>query len=142
MTVGSRPLLALLALALPALAGPAGRWRTVDDRTGVTKGVVELREVDGELRGVVVASFRKDRPNPTCDACDGERKGQPVIGMTFLWGLKRDGEGWSGGHILDPENGKVYRAKLREMDGGRRLEVRGYLGISLLGRTQVWQREP
>ena len=135
-------LLPALLLVLPALAGPAGRWRTVDDRTGAVKGVVELREVDGELRGTVVASFRKDRPQPTCDACEGDRKGQPVIGMTILWGLRRDGEGWSGGRILDPENGKIYRAKLREVEGGRRLEVRGYLGVSLLGRTQVWLREP
>ena len=73
--------------------------------------------------------------------CDGDRKGKPVNGMTILWGLKKDGDSWANGKILDPHNGKVYSAKMKLVEGGRKLEVRGFLGVSLLGRTQVWERQ-
>lgn len=122
-------------------ASPAGRWKTFDDRTGAVHGLVELVEVNGELQGRILKSFDPQKPIPTCDHCEGERKGKPVLGMVFLWGLcRQDGE-WSGGQILDPDNGKVYRARLSLQDGGRRLKVRGFIGISLLGRTQVWVRD-
>ncbi|MEF9942731.1 MAG: DUF2147 domain-containing protein, partial [Burkholderiaceae bacterium] len=76
-----------------------------------------------------------------CDQCSGARKDQPVIGMTILWGLKNEGDEWTGGEILDPKNGKTYKAKAKLVDGGKKLEVRGFLGISLFGRTQTWVRE-
>ncbi len=138
-------LFALFTAGLAALASdpgsPAGRWKTFDDRTGAVHGLVELTEVKGELQGRILKSYDPQKPNPTCDLCQGERKGRPVLGMVFLWGLtRRDGE-WGGGHILDPDNGKVYRAQLSLQEGGRRLKVRGFIGISLLGRTQVWTRE-
>lgn len=122
-------------------ASPAGRWRTFDDRIGAVHGLVELVEVNGELQGRILKSFDPQKPNPTCDHCEGERKGRPVLGMVFLWGLRRQDGEWSGGQILDPDNGKVYRARLSLQDGGRRLKVRGFIGISLLGRTQVWVRD-
>lgn len=137
---------ALLAFALPSLAdqaSPAGRWRTIDDATGKPRSVVEITESNGELQGRVLQVIDPPggNPNPLCAKCEGERKDQPVVGMTFLWGLKRDGDQWSGGSILDPNNGKVYRAKATLVEGGAKLEVRGFIGISLLGRTQVWLRE-
>ena len=76
-----------------------------------------------------------------CEACSGELKDKPVQGMQILQGLKADGDWYEGGTILDPNNGKVYKAKLRVVDGGAKLEVRGFIGISLLGRTQTWLRE-
>ena len=144
--MASRPhLIVLLSAGLTALAGdpasPVGRWRTFDDRTGAVHGLVELTEAKGELQGRILKSYDPLKPNPTCDLCEGERKGKPVLGMVFLWGLApRNGE-WTGGHILDPDNGKVYKARLSLLEGGRKLKVRGFIGISLLGRTQVWVRE-
>lgn len=136
---------ALAGLALPAFASatPEGRWRTIDDKTHKEKSIVEIAEVNGELQGKVVKLLnRGDKPaNPACDKCEGDRKGKPVIGMTILWGLKQDGDEWTGGSILDPENGETYDAKLSLKDDGRKLDVRGFLGISLLGRTQTWVRD-
>lgn len=135
----------LVALAPSAFAGaaPEGRWRTIDDKTHKEKSIVEIAEVNGELQGKVVKLLnRGDKPaNPTCDKCEGDRKGKPVIGMTILWGLKQDGDEWTGGSIVDPESGEIYDAKLALADDGRKLDVRGYLGVALLGRTQTWVRD-
>jgi uncharacterized protein (DUF2147 family) len=142
-------LLATLAIAiLPPLAGaadlssPVGQWRTIDDKTGRENGLVEIWRVGDELQGRVVKVIPKpgDNPNPVCDKCDGPEKGQPVVGMTILKGFKHDGDAWDGGTILDPKSGNVYSSELRLDDGGQKLLVRGYLGISLLGRTQTWLR--
>lgn len=122
-------------------AGPLGRWKTYDDRTGALHGLVEITEEQGELRGRIIKSFDPKKPNPTCDLCEGDRKGKPVLGMVFLWGLSRQGEEYRGGFILDPDNGKVYKAKLRLEEGGRKLLVRGFIGFSLIGRTQTWVRD-
>ncbi|HEY0661348.1 MAG TPA: DUF2147 domain-containing protein [Lysobacter sp.] len=144
-------LLALFLLALPLLAAstaalaqstPVGSWTTVDDKTGKPKSVVEIYEArDGSLAGRVSEILQSERgPNPSCDKCTGDRKGKPVKGMVILWGVKKSGDAWEGGKILDPNNGKIYSVKLREIDGGKKLEVRGFLGFSLLGRTQTWVR--
>lgn len=121
--------------------GPLGRWKTYDDKTGALHGMVEITEEQGVLKGRILKSYDPLKPNPTCDLCEGERKGQPVLGMVFLWGLTKQGEEFKGGFILDPDNGKVYKAKVRVDEGGRKLLVRGFIGISLLGRTQTWVRE-
>jgi uncharacterized protein (DUF2147 family) len=132
-------------LAVSALAGPpdtpVGRWKTYDDKTGAVHGLVEVTEEQGVLKGRILKSYDPLKPNPTCDLCEGENKGKPVLGMVFLWGLSRQGDEFKGGFILDPDNGKVYKAKLKLEDGGRKLQVRGFIGISLLGRTQTWVRE-
>lgn len=121
--------------------GPLGRWKTYDDKTGALHGLVEITEEQGVLKGRILKSYDPLKPNPTCDLCEGERKGQPVLGMVFLWGLTKQGDEFKGGFILDPDNGKVYKAKVRVDEGGRKLLVRGFIGISLLGRTQTWVRE-
>ena len=139
----------LLAAQPPAagaadLQSPVGLWKTVDDETNTERSIVEITRVGDELQGRIVRIFYRpdEKPDPVCEACEGERKGQPIIGMTFLWGLKSDGDGWAGGAILDPKNGKIYNAKANLDDGGRKLRVRGFIGTPLLGRTQVWLREP
>jgi len=121
---------------------PVGAWKTVNER-GEPEGLVRIVEVAGELRGTVekVYSPPAPEPDPVCNACSGERKDKPVIGMQILSGLRWDGAEYSGGEILDPNNGRSYRCLLRVIDDGRKLEVRGYIGISLLGRTQVWLRD-
>jgi uncharacterized protein (DUF2147 family) len=119
-----------------------GSWKTVNEH-GEPEGLVRIVEVAGELRGTVEKVYSPPAPeaDPRCIECSGERKNQRVIGMQILSGMRWDGEQYSGGEILDPNNGRTYRCWLRVVDGGRKLEVRGYIGISLLGRTQVWLRE-
>ena len=147
-----RPLFNALLLALPislsplafAAESPAGRWQTIDDETGKPKSIVEIQQAaDGSLTGKVVEILHSEHgPNPLCDECEGERKNQPITGMTILWDLKPDGEQvWSNGTILDPANGKTYRSKATLLDGGDKLEVRGYIGIEALGRSQTWVRQ-
>lgn len=136
----------LAALALGASSvfaageSPVGRWQTIDDETGKPKSIVEIKEVNGELQGSVVELINPSKPNPTCEKCEGDRKDKPIQGMTILWGIKKDGNGWGDGKILDPQKGKVYGAKLEPEAGGQKLKVRGYLGVSALGRTQEWVR--
>lgn len=147
-----RSLISAVLLALPltlsslafAAESPAGRWQTIDDETGKPKSIVEIEQAaDGTLSGKVAEILQSEHgANPLCNACEGERKGQPIAGMTILWDLKPDGERiWSGGTILDPAKGKTYRAKITLPEGGKTLEMRGYLGIEALGRTQTWIRE-
>lgn len=124
------------------LTSPAGQWTTIDDETGKPKSIVEIAVVNDELTGKVVQVLQSEQgTNPICQKCEGERKDQPVVGMTIMWGLKKDGEDWKGGKILDPKSGKVYNCKLHLTDGGRKLEMRGFVGFSLIGRTQVWERK-
>lgn len=125
--------------AQAAAPSPVGLWKTIDDETHEARAIVAISEENGVISGRIVRLFRKpgEDPAPLCEKCSGARERKPVIGMTILWNLRRDGAVWDGGEILDPEEGKTYRCKLA-IDGDK-LEVRGYIGISLLGRTQVWQ---
>lgn len=136
--------LAAASLLAQAADSPVGRWKTIDDETGKPKSIVEIQQAaDGSLTGKVVEILQSDHgPNPLCTECEGERKDQPITGMTILWDLKPDGEQvWSNGTILDPAKGKTYRSKARLLDGGNKLEVRGYIGIEALGRSQTWVRQ-
>lgn len=139
--------LVLTFAALPSWAaeGVVGKWKTIDDETNTPRSIVEITEVNGELQGRILQIFYREgeKPDPVCEACEGERKDKPVIGMLFLWGLKPDGANeWVGGGVLDPKNGKIYNAKATLTEGGQKLRLRGYIGTPILGRTQVWLREP
>ena len=137
-------LLCFSALALRAAdsaSTPAGRWRTFDDKTpGKPKSIILLYEEKGLLFGRVETLVDPDAVK-ICDKCSDERKGRPVTGMVVVRRMKKDGDEYTGGDILDPKNGSVYRCKMRLMDQGRKLSVRGYLGFSLFGRTQTWIRD-
>lgn len=126
-----------------SLLSPVGRWKTVDDATGKVKSVVVVWEQDRKLYGKIEKLVDPDPqdPDPRCTRCEGEMKDQPLIGLRILWDLKKDGDQWSGGKILDPDNGKAYRCSIAFEDGGQKLKVRGFIGLSLLGRTQHWLRE-
>ena len=133
-----------LAALSPAQAQdtPVGRWKTIDDATGKVKSVVEIHHVrDGSYAGRVIEIVdTRDGPNPACDKCKGALHGKPIKGMTILWALKPDGTGkWSGGQVLDPENGKTYKSKLELLEGGRKLGMSGC--IAFLCRRQVWVRQ-
>lgn len=132
--------LALLPVAAFAQNSPVGRWKTIDDETGKVKSIVEVTEVNGTLQGKVVEILQSDRgPNPVCDKCEGANKNKPVKGMTILWGLKKDGNQWSGGTVLDPAKGKTYKSKVKLIDGGKKLGMSGC--IAFICREQVWVRE-
>ena len=139
--------LALALLAFPlgdsirAQSTPVGLWNTISDRDGKPTAVVEIRRVDDELSGVVRELLvTADPSDSVCSKCSGARHMQRIIGMEILWHMRPDGDHWSGGQILDPENGKTYRATLTLADNGRKLIVRGYIGVPLFGRSQTWLR--
>jgi uncharacterized protein (DUF2147 family) len=139
----SHPVLAQATVAATApLASPVGRWKTIDDKTGKVKSVVVVRELNGALSGTIETLFNPPVPHPTCYLCSGSMRDRPLVGLRILWGFVRDGGQWSGGYVLDPENGKIYHASLMLEDGGRKLRLRGYIGIPLLGRTEYWLRAP
>ena len=119
---------------------PVGLWKTIDDETKQARSLVRITESGGQLSGKI-EKILSEKPDAVCDACSGELKDKPVLGMTILRGLKKGSDWWEGGTILDPNNGKTYRSQARTVDGGAKLEVRGYIGTPLLGRSQTWIRE-
>jgi len=139
---------AFTALAFVAASGaamaqmtPVGAWQTVDDKTGEVKSQIRIAENGGALSGRIEKILRKDaKPDALCDECVDDRKGKPMVGLELIrGGRKAEGKDvWEGGKILDPENGKEYRASYTPIDGGKKLEVRGYLGP--FWRTQTWIR--
>ncbi|GJJ00343.1 hypothetical protein RugamoR64_08810 [Duganella rhizosphaerae] len=136
---------ALLSIA-PAFAddaSPIGLWKNIDDVSGKPKALIRITESNGALQGKIEQLFRapSEDQNPKCEKCEGARKDQPVIGLVIMTGLKKDGDEYNGGEILDPDNGKVYRSKMHLTDSGKKLSVRGYIGVPMLGRSQVWVRQ-
>jgi len=126
---------------LSAQATPRGFWNTISDTDHRPTAVVEIREANGEFTGVVRALLvPADPADSICGKCSGARKNQRIVGMEILRHMRRSGDAWSGGEILDPENGKTYRANMKLVEGGTKLLLRGYIGLSLFGRTQTWIR--
>lgn len=129
----------LVPMAMAAGQSPAGTWTTIDDKTGAKRAVVHLTISNGTLNGSIVKVFPQAGDTGICSKCPGAFKGKKIQGIGFVWGLKEVGNGvWDGGSILDPKTGKVYKAKMTLQ--GNKLYVRGYVGISALGRTQTWVR--
>jgi uncharacterized protein (DUF2147 family) len=122
---------------------PVGRWKTVDDTSGKATSVVNIWLEGGRLYGKIekLLDWDPTDPHPRCVSCEGEMRDRPVIGLRILWDLQKDGDGWSGGKVLDPNNGKEYECHIAVEDGGKKLKVRGFIGLPLLGRTQYWLRE-
>jgi uncharacterized protein (DUF2147 family) len=119
---------------------PVGLWITLDDSSGKPEARVRIDERNGEFFGTVVDVFSATTPNPVCEVCEGALKDKPIIGMTILRGLRRDGNGYGGGTILDPDEGRYYQCTIALLDDGRKLELRGYIVSPWLGRTQTWIR--
>jgi uncharacterized protein (DUF2147 family) len=133
-------------MALPVWAGdasPSGLWKNVDDVSGKPRALIRITESNGTLQGRIERVFPAptEIPNPKCDKCEGANKNAPVVGLVILSGLTKAGDEYVGGQILDPDNGKVYRSKLRVADDGKTLSVRGYIGVPVLGRSQTWVRQ-
>ena len=140
-----KTLLAALALTLAtgaalAQATPVGLWKTIDDETKQERSLVRISESGGVLSGRIEKLSDPAKANATCDKCEGARKDKPIAGMTIIEGVKKhaDEAYWDGGTILDPNNGKSYKLRLTPKDGGKSLEVRGFIGF--LYRNQTWVR--
>ena len=120
---------------------PAGLWKTIDDNDGTARSEIRIVDNAGVVSGKIEKILDpKAKPDARCDACSDERKGQPVLGMEILRGLKKS-EGrdvWEGGNVLDPDNGKIYKATVTPIEGGKKLQMRGYIGFFY--RTQTWIR--
>lgn len=116
-----------------------GKWKTIDDETGKEKAVVEIYEVDGKIYGRIVEILEVEHRYKKCTLCQGTDKDKPIMGLIFIKGLTKNGDEYSGGKILDPKNGKSYKCYIT-LEGDDKLKVRGYIGISLFGRTQYWKR--
>jgi uncharacterized protein (DUF2147 family) len=116
-----------------------GKWKTIDDETGKEKGIVEIYEHKGKVFGKIIEIFEKDKKHLKCIECDGDDLNKPILGMTIIKGLKKDGDEYNSGKVLDPKNGKLYKCYIT-LDGNDKLKVRGFIGISLFGRTQYWYR--
>lgn len=122
---------------------PIGYWKTIDDETGKPKSIVQIWKADNQvLMGKVVKIFPKEggSQEKICSECKGEMHNQPIVGMVIMSGLKAKQSHWDDGKILDPENGKSYSCSLKLNENGKRLNVHGYIGIPLLGRSQTWER--
>lgn len=116
-----------------------GKWKTIDDATGEAKSIVEVFSKSGKIYAKVVDILDPATKNNLCKQCSGEDKNKPILGLTIIKGLSKDGSEYNSGEILDPKNGKLYKCALT-LESKDKLKVRGYIGFSLLGRTQYWHR--
>ena len=126
-----------------AQMSPVGVWKTIDDDTKAEKSLVRIKDNAGVYSGSIekLLDPAAAKPDAVCDKCTDDRKDKPLLGLTILRHLKQSADDktvWDGGDIVDPNNGKVYRTRLKPVDGGKKLEVRGYIGPFY--RTQVWLR--
>ena len=137
----------LIAFTLAALAGavlandtPVGLWKSIDDDGKTEKTLVRIADSGGTLSGKIEKIFDPAKQGAVCEKCSGARKDQPVLGMTIIEGVKKNADEpyWDGGTITDPNNGKSYKLRLTPKDGGKSLEVRGFIGPFY--RNQTWQR--
>ena len=142
-------LLLAVGTAIAANDTPVGTWKTIDDDTGQAKSIVQITDNNGELQAHIVKllnrspqDIARDGAVALCRKCSGARKDKPIEGLDIMWGVHKDGDVWDGGKILDPKSGRVYKVKLSMLDGGRKLSVRGFIGFSWIGRSQVWERQP
>jgi len=131
------------ALSAMAQTTPVGLWKTISDKDGSVTSEVRVVDNAGVLSGRIERTFRTDvKADAKCDLCKDDRKDQPIIGLEIIRGLGKNPtkDVWEGGTVVDPDNGTVYKLKMTPIDGGKKLEVRGFVGVALFGRTQTWIR--
>ncbi len=135
-------LLAAASATAFAQATPAGLWKTIDDETKQEKSLVRITDNGGVLTGKIEKLTDPAKQEAKCEKCTDARKDQKILGMTIIEGVKKaaNEDYWDGGTILDPNKGETYKVRMTLIDGGKKLEVRGYVGMPLLGRTQTWIR--
>ncbi|HMD68881.1 MAG TPA: DUF2147 domain-containing protein [Chitinivibrionales bacterium] len=139
-------LLIMTFCSLPAFPSdtlsPAGRWKTVDDKSGKPKSIMNIVLRGDTLVATIDSLYREpgEEPDPVCDKCTDWRKNMKVKGLTITDAMVRRGNEWSGGRITDPDNGKAYRCIVKLLDKGTQLDVHGYIGFAIIGRSQYWYR--
>lgn len=116
-----------------------GKWKTIDDETGQAKSIVEIYEQNGKIYGKVIEILDLEHKKSVCSTCSGSDKDKPILGMIVIKGLSKDDDEYNSGKILDPKNGKQYKCYIT-LENKDKLKIRGYIGISLFGRTQYWYR--
>jgi uncharacterized protein (DUF2147 family) len=131
--------IAILCITSTFSQSVIGKWKTIDDETGEAKSIVEIYENGGKVYGKVIEIFEEKRKNDVCKECSGVDKNKPIQGMVILRGLTKDDDEYSGGKIIDPKNGKTYKCTIA-LESKDKLKVRGYIGFSLIGRSQYWVR--
>jgi uncharacterized protein (DUF2147 family) len=122
---------------------PIGLWKNIDDVTGKPRALIRIVDQAGELQGRIEKIFFEpgEDQNPKCIKCEGELKDKPTLGMMILSGFSLIAGEYTGGKILDPKNGKLYKSRMSLAEDGKKLTVRGYIGTPLIGRSQTWLRE-
>jgi uncharacterized protein (DUF2147 family) len=140
-TLPAPPTAAAADAAAADTDSPIGLWKTFDDKTGAARAIVRIYDQDGRLFGKIESSFTPGAEHRVCAVCTDERKDHPILGLVIIRNMKHTDDEYSGGDILDPDTGSIYHCKMH-VEGGTRLVVRGYVGFSLLGRNQTWQRVP
>ncbi len=116
-----------------------GKWNTIHEETGKIISVVEIYEMNNKIYGKVCEISNPKSRNLLCKNCPGEDKDKPILGMTVIKGLQKNENEYSDGEILDPNSGNLYQCYITLIHPDK-LKVRGYIGISLFGRTQYWER--
>lgn len=131
-------------VAFAQSATPVGLWKSVDEKSKVEKSLVRITETGGVLSGRIEKLLDPSvKPDAVCDECHGDLKGKPIVGLTIIAGAKKNPEEsaqWDGGTVLDPANGKTYKLRLRPSADNKKLDVRGYIGTPMIGRSQTWVR--
>lgn len=116
-----------------------GKWKTIDDETGKPRSIVEIYEKSGKIFGKIIEILAAEDRNRVCENCTGIDKNVPILGMVIIRGLSKDGNEYNNGKIIDPQNGKTYKCLL-SLENKDKLKVRGYIGFSMIGRSQYWLR--
>ncbi|HMI08519.1 MAG TPA: DUF2147 domain-containing protein [Flavobacterium sp.] len=116
-----------------------GKWKTIDDETGKPVSVVDIFESRGKIYGRVIEVYNPKNRTRVCENCNGDDHNKPIVGLLVIKGLTKEDDEYTNGKILDPKSGKLYKCYIA-LEGHDKLKVRGYIGISLIGRSQIWER--
>lgn len=119
--------------------GVLGKWHSIDPDTGAKESVIEVYKTGDKIYGKIIQILKEEDRDKTCIECTGKDKDQPIQGLVIVRGLEKEGDEWTGGKVLDPKNGKLYKCYI-SLENENKLKLRGYIGFSLIGRTEYWYR--